>query len=529
MKIAISSGHGKYIRGASGSPVPPQLDEVDQARRVVDRVAEYLQAAGVEVETFHDNTSHDQDTNLDTIVDWHNDEAFDGEGHDYDVSVHFNAYDGNAHGTEVFYGSPEELADNLSAAISAAGGFTDRGPKDGSHLRVVNSTDAPCVLLEICFCDNTGDSERFTANFDAICRAIAIELAGDFDIPELPMPPDVPERPERPPTSPVEPPTDVRDRPTLERGDSGPDVEDLQRMIPNFTGEVDGDFGGITEDNVRRYQLTRGLEVDGIVGPMTWQALYDQAPPLPPPEGALTIEQARDIIKIANDSWIADYDWEDRGAAPKGWTQGMALAFAQTYLRLLAGHPAAIEMSKARTNSDKDALDLYRDDFNRLGMSNEKAGPDVLRHLYALLLGHGMRESSGEHCCGRDQSASNYDSTTCEAGAFQTSYNAAGASNPEFDNLMDEYLARRSQGYLYAFAEEVSCSSSDWENYGSGRGADFQMLCKVAPAFSAESCALTLRNLANHYGPIIRHETELMKEADEMFQEVQDYMDEEAA
>ena len=318
----------------------------------------------------------------------------------------------------------------------------------------------------------------------------------------------------------------VEDRPTLRIGDSGSDVEDLQRMLPHFSGEVDGDFGSITERNVMAYQFSRGLEVDGIVGPQTWQALYDQMPPVAPPEGALTMEQAKDIAKIANDSWISDYDWEDRGLAPKGWTQGMALAFAQSYKKLLNGHPAIMEMSKARTNSDKDALNVYGDDFNRLGMSNERAGADVLRHLYALMLGHGMRESSGEHCCGRDQSASNYDSTTCEAGAFQTSYNAAGASNPEFDYLMDEYLGRQSQGYLFAFAEEVSCSSSDWENYGSGRGAQFQILCKTAPAFSAESCGLTLRNLCNHYGPIVRHETELKEEADHMFQSVQDYMDE---
>jgi hypothetical protein len=159
-------------------------------------------------------------------------------------------------------------------------------------------------------------------------------------------------------------------------------------------------------------------------------------------------------------------------------------------------------------------------------MSNERAGADVLRHLYALMLGHGMRESSGEHCCGRDQSADNYDSNTCEAGAFQTSYNAAGASNPEFDNLMDEYIRGESPGYLDAFSEDVSCSSSDWESYGSGRGKEFQDLCKNKPAFSAESAGLTLRNLCNHYGPIIRHETELCKDADVMFQAVQDYMDE---
>jgi hypothetical protein len=231
-------------------------------------------------------------------------------------------------------------------------------------------------------------------------------------------------------------------------------------------------------------------------------------------------------MRIANESRIADYDWDDRGVAPTGFTQGMALSFAQTYKKLKANHPAAIEMAKARTSSDKDVLNLYRAVFEDLGMPNEQAGADTLRHLYAFMLGSGMRESSGQHCCGRDQSASNVESDTCEAGAFQTSYNASNASEPEFDNLMDEYLQGLSPGYLDAWSEGVSCSSSDWDNYGSGRGEDFQALCKNAPAFSAETHALTLRNLCNHYGPVIRFEVELKRDANEMLLAVQAYVDE---
>jgi uncharacterized protein (TIGR02594 family) len=320
----------------------------------------------------------------------------------------------------------------------------------------------------------------------------------------------------------------ISDRPMLELGDEGPDVVDLQTMLPKFSGDIDGDFGPVTLDTVDNYQRSRGLEVDGIVGPETWQALYDNKRPLPPPApppGAFTPAQQDRIKEIANTSRIATYSWKDRGKAPKGWTQGMALAFAQSYRKLKVDHPAVVEMSKARTNSDKDALNLYQSDYDRLGMSNHKEGIEVLRHLYALMLGHGMRESSGEHCCGRDQSAENYDSETCEAGAFQTSYNASNASDPEFDDLMDEYIAGESPGYLDAFSEGVSCSDSDWESYGSGRGREFQDLCKNEPAFSAETCGLTLRNLCNHYGPIIRHETELREDADTMFQQVQHYVD----
>jgi hypothetical protein len=108
---------------------------------------------------------------------------------------------------------------------------------------------------------------------------------------------------------------------------------------------------------------------------------------------------------------------------------------------------------------------------------------------------------------------------------MQTSYDAAGASNPEFDNLMDEYLAGMSPGFLDAFAEEVSCSTDDWECFGGGRGQQFQELCKSQPAFSVESCGLTLRNLCNHYGPINRKETELRRDAVSMLLMVRDYMD----
>ena len=143
------------------------------------------------------------------------------------------------------------------------------------------------------------------------------------------------------------------------------------------------------------------------------------------------------------------------------------------------------------------------------------------------MLGHGMRESSGRYCEGRDQAATNVQSDTAEAGLFQTSYNAHSASDPEFDNLMDEYSQSQNKAtcYLSQFDDGVSCSSGEWECYGSGVGYTFQDLCKHCPAFAVETCALTLRNLCNHYGPIIRKETELRADADAMFKMVQNYVD----
>jgi len=325
------------------------------------------------------------------------------------------------------------------------------------------------------------------------------------------------------------------ERPVLGSGDQDSDYDQpwVSKLQADLNAEihsgldVDGDFGEMTETAALGYQYSRGLDVDGIVGEATWTALDAHKPALPGPPAAFRPAEQEEIADIAAQSAIASYSWRDRGRAPAGYTKGMALAFAQSYRKLLAGHPAVREMAKARTPHDHDALHIYRSNFNSMGMSNEIAGPDTLRHLYALMLGHGMRESSGRHCEGRDQSATNVEATTAETGLFQTSYNASGASNPEFDNLMGEYSvpANKPTCYLDAFEEGVSCSSSEWDCYGSGAGYHFQKLCKSCPAFACESAALTLRNLANHFGPIIRKETELKREADVMLKEVQTYVD----
>ena len=168
--IVISVGHGKKIRGASGKTqsTPWGLDEVDEACRVVPEVAKRLTRAGHKVVTFFDETSTTQDQNLKTIVEFHNSQT-----RDVDVSFHFNASDGEGHGVEVLYVTQEDLAGRISAAIAAAGGLKNRGAKYRGDLYVLNNTDEPAVLIEVCFCDNEGDCAAYRDKFDAICQAIA--------------------------------------------------------------------------------------------------------------------------------------------------------------------------------------------------------------------------------------------------------------------------------------------------------------------------------------------------------------------
>ncbi len=61
----------------------------------------------------------------------------------------------------------------------------------------------------------------------------------------------------------------------LRRGDRDNDVKALQRALRmlGYDLEIDGIFGRITQECVRTFQATHGLERDGVVGPLTWAAL----------------------------------------------------------------------------------------------------------------------------------------------------------------------------------------------------------------------------------------------------------------
>jgi peptidoglycan hydrolase-like protein with peptidoglycan-binding domain len=65
--------------------------------------------------------------------------------------------------------------------------------------------------------------------------------------------------------------------PTLQAGSTGSDVKRVQRILVmikllDYTG-IDGVYGTNTENAVKSFQQSNALTVDGVVGPLTWQAM----------------------------------------------------------------------------------------------------------------------------------------------------------------------------------------------------------------------------------------------------------------
>lgn len=296
------------------------------------------------------------------------------------------------------------------------------------------------------------------------------------------------------------------------------------RRTPSLAGRIIGQLqkegivqgGDLSPDGV--WQQVRDGELAG------WSARRY----LVPDASEATVSVLDKILQIASTSAIASYPWRNRGVAPRGYIKGMAMAFARVYCRLKQGDPAALEMSKANTgNRRKDALAWYAQQFRQAGMDNESAGPSTLRHLFVLLIGLGMRESSGKYCEGRDRAAGNTSADSAEAGMFQASFDATSA-NPLLGQLFEQYLSTPS-GFVEIFKEGVRCRASDLQNFGSGKGREFQRLSKECPAFAAEFAALGLRLFRTHWGPINRREAEIRPECNVMLLEVQNFIDSEQA
>ncbi|MEO3706157.1 N-acetylmuramoyl-L-alanine amidase [Trichormus azollae] len=236
------------------------------------------------------------------------------------VSIHFNAFNGQANGTEVFAQSDasRKIAQPVLNEIVKLG-FFNRGVKNGSHLYVIRNTNMPGILIECCFIDSAKDMQLYDG--ETMASAIVTGLTGkvasvpvnavkdeeqntDTSILRLqkalnqlnitdkngkPLDEDNFTGPAT--TSAVEKfqkiagiiPSGMANSTTwnainqilskrLVQGNqtSGPIIRYLQYRVG---ADPDGIYGLNTEAAIKEFQQQNGLTADGIVGAPTWQKL----------------------------------------------------------------------------------------------------------------------------------------------------------------------------------------------------------------------------------------------------------------
>ena len=276
-------------RGASG-----YLDEVNEDRKVKNRVISALQSAGHMVYDCTDDAGKTQGRNLASIVAKCNAHAVD-----LDVSIHLNA--GGGTGVEVW--CYDEKSQGYCSSYLRKYLCNARNPEQGSkiHAQSVCSekTHSPAILIECCFVDSQNDASHWDADKcgDAIASAIAGKtVAGTTSSGSAPVATPV----AKPATSTgndwvrrlqtacntqgfsnqkvdgIPGKNTLAGCPTCRKGARGNITRLIQERLNSLgynCGKVDGIFGAGTYVAVIAFQKAHGLSADGIVGKNTWRAL----------------------------------------------------------------------------------------------------------------------------------------------------------------------------------------------------------------------------------------------------------------
>ena len=163
----VHAGHNAKAPGASG-----RFSEVVEDRKVKDLVISKLRRLGHTVYDCTDDSGATPNQNLANIVAKCNSHRVD-----LDISIHFNAFNNSAHGTEVFQYSTRTnaVASAIQNAICALG-FTNRGVKISTSLYVLRKTISPAILIECCFCDSVTDAAIYSA--EKMATAIVKGITG---------------------------------------------------------------------------------------------------------------------------------------------------------------------------------------------------------------------------------------------------------------------------------------------------------------------------------------------------------------
>ena len=170
----VHGGHSLKCRGVSDL-----LDEVDEDRKVKNKLIELLRANGDTVYDCTDDYSTTQRANLSSIV-----SKCNAHNVDLDISIHLNSArndrvgDGKCGGVEVYgyddriYDVAYKIAENIATTLGI--GFHGTPVKYSKDLYVLRKTKAKAILIECCFVDDRDDVSRWDSTKCAMAIASAL-------------------------------------------------------------------------------------------------------------------------------------------------------------------------------------------------------------------------------------------------------------------------------------------------------------------------------------------------------------------
>ena len=272
MKINVHAGHNFKVPGASGI-----FSETVEDRKVKDLVINKLKALG---HTVYDCTDENATTvrgNLEAIV-----AKCNAHSVDLDVSIHFNAFNSSANGTEVCIYSensaPKSTAQKIANEIEKLG-YTKRngGISIRNGLYVLRHTNAPALLVECCFCDNKKDATLYSA--EKMANAIVKGIAGQTTSASTTTSNNTATS-----TTTTKEEKYMFNPVTCKVGDSNTSVLLLQEILKArgfYVGKLDRKFGEELMDAINKYQIERmrqGKKIgngkgDGVCGQDMWKDL----------------------------------------------------------------------------------------------------------------------------------------------------------------------------------------------------------------------------------------------------------------
>jgi N-acetylmuramoyl-L-alanine amidase len=311
MKYGIDIGHNvPPDTGAIGIKIEDNLT-LDVGKRVIAK----LRALGHEViECKPSKASNVRDSLIQRCNTANNNRV------DIYVSIHFNAFNSLANGTEIFAIGEQsrKVAKPVLDEIIKLG-FFNRGVKSGTHLFVLRNTDMPSILVEGCFVDSQKDMGIFQAESmaNAIVKGLTGQLPSDKvnQVPDEELNADITILRLQRALNKLKI-TDANGRPLKEDGRLYPETEFATEKLQRITGlqvtkiagnttwnvinlilskriirlnhaggpvvrylqhrlavEIDGVYGPQSEAAMKKFQKQNGLRTDGVIGPNTWNKI----------------------------------------------------------------------------------------------------------------------------------------------------------------------------------------------------------------------------------------------------------------